>query len=103
MRDHLREVRRYDALADEEIVARIVKHLGIALRNRDSSLVSCGDDAERERVVEKWCIKKLGIEDRERARRVVEIVCETMQRDRAKDRVAFYYLCAKHLDLLDTL
>ena len=35
MSDYLKDVRHYDAAADEATVAKIVKHLGIALRNRD--------------------------------------------------------------------
>ncbi len=40
MSDYLADVRRYDAGADEAAVEKIVKHLGIALRNRDSSSFS---------------------------------------------------------------
>ena len=40
MADYLTDVKKYDAGARAEVVAKIVKHLGIALRNRDSSLVS---------------------------------------------------------------
>ena len=43
MSEYLADVRRYDAGADEAVVGKIVKHLGIALRNRDSSLVSATD------------------------------------------------------------
>ena len=46
---YLADVQRYDAAVDETAVAGIVKHLGIALRNRDSSLVSCSDKSERAR------------------------------------------------------
>ena len=60
MSDYLADVQRYDAGADPDTVAKIVKHLGIALRNRDSSLVSCTDPSELDRVREKWCEKKLG-------------------------------------------
>ena len=44
MADYLADVKKYDAKADEAVVAKIVKHLGIALRNRDSSLVSASDE-----------------------------------------------------------
>ena len=103
MEQHLNDVRRYDALAAEEVVAGIVKHLGVALHNRDSALVSCGDEAERDRVAERWCIKKLGVADMALARRVVELVCRSMSADKAKNRVTFYYLCAKHLGRFDAL
>ncbi|TKB29926.1 MAG: DUF2853 family protein, partial [Mesorhizobium sp.] len=46
MADYLADVKKYDAAADADAVAKIVKHLGIALRNRDSSLVSCTDPEE---------------------------------------------------------
>ena len=103
MDPYLADIRRYDALADEEVVARIVRHLGIALRNRDSALVSCGDAAELERVREKWCFKKLGLEDAARADRAIELVCETMARVNAKSRVTFYYLCAKQLGRINAI
>jgi hypothetical protein len=103
MSNHLADVHRYDAGADPEIVSKIVKHLGIALRNRDSSLVSCSDQSELDRVREKWCQKKFGIMDAERCDSIIQIVCETMQADRNKSRVTFYYLVAKHLGKLEEL
>lgn len=59
MTDYLADVKKYDAAADEAIVGKIVKHLGIALRNRDSSLVSASDPEELARVKANWCGKKL--------------------------------------------
>jgi hypothetical protein len=100
MTDYLTDVRKYDALADAAVVAKIVKHLGIALRNRDSSLVACTDKSERDRVREKWCEKKFGFEDTARADTIIELVCETMGRDNSKSRVTFYYLVAKHMGTL---
>lgn len=102
MTDHLADVQRYDANAEPEAVDRIVRHLGIALRNRDSSLVSCSDDTELERIREKWCSKKLGV-DGEAADAAVAAVCRTMAGDRNKSRVTFYYLCARELGKLDRL
>ncbi len=43
MTDYLPDVQKYDAAADAAVVGKIVKHLGIALRNRDSSMVSASD------------------------------------------------------------
>eukprot|EP01035_Chromulina_nebulosa_P011494 gene11494-15359_t len=62
MTDYAADVKTYDASADDAIIAKIVRHLGIALRNRDSSMVSCSDPAELARVKEKWCGKKLGVD-----------------------------------------
>jgi len=103
MSDYLADVRKYDASADEAVVAKIVKHLGIALRNRDSSLVSCSDPSELERVRKNWCGKKLGISDDDRANAAIEKVCEAMSADRSKSRVTFYYLVAKELGQLGSL
>ena len=100
MADYLADIRKYDALADADVVDRIVKYLGVALHNRDSALVACADKSERDRVREKWCEKKFGFADAKRADTIIELVCETMARDSSKSRVTFYYLVAKHMGTL---
>jgi len=102
MTDYLADVRKYDAGADEAKVARIVKHLGIALRNRDSAMVSCGDPKELARVQEKWCAKKFGVAE-DAGMAAIEAVCAAMKADRTKSRVTFYYLVARELGTLDAL
>jgi hypothetical protein len=103
MSKYLADVQKYDASASEEVVVKIEKHLGIALRNRDSSMVACSDQAELDRVREKWCFKKLGLTDAEKADSVIEKVCQEMSADSSKSRVTFYYLVAKHLGKLGEL
>lgn len=103
MTDYLTDVRKYDATADEAIVGKIVKHLGIALRNKDSSLVSCSDQAELDRVREKWCVKKFGATDAAKCDTIIKAVCDTMKADKTKARVTFYYLVAKHMGKLGAL
>jgi len=103
MANYLADIQKYDATADSAVVDKIVKHLGIALRNRDSSLVSCNDPEELSRVREKWCKKKLGESDDARCDSAIEKVCETMASDNSKSRVTFYYLVAKHLGKLAEL
>lgn len=103
MSNYIADVRKYDAAADEVIVGKIVKHLGIALRNRDSSMVACSDQAELDRVREKWCFKKLGLSDAGQADTVIGKVCKEMSGDNSKSRVTFYYLVAKHLGKLGDL
>ena len=103
MADYIDDVKKYDAGADAEIVNKIVKHLGIALRNRDSSLVSCSDSKELDRVRTSWIGKKLGITDEAKANAAIQKVCEQLSADRSKSRVTFYYLTAKHLGKLDSL
>ena len=103
MSDYLADVKKYDSGADAAVVDKIVKHLGIALRSRDASLVSCSDPTELARVREKWCGKKLGVTDDAAADEVIAKVCEEMSADRAKERVTFYYLVAKHFGKLSDL
>ncbi len=102
MSDYLADVKKYDAGASEAAVDKIVKHLGIALRSRDASMVACSDQSELDRVVEKWCGKKLGVTG-DAASAAVEKVCETMKADNSKARVTFYYLVAKELGKLGDL
>jgi hypothetical protein len=102
MTDYLADVQKYDADADAAIVDKIVKHLGIALRSKDASLVSCSDDSELATVREKWGMKKLGL-DADTAKTVVAKVCETMKETRQKQRVTFYYLVAKETGKLGDL
>ena len=103
MSDYLADVKRYDAGADAGAVEKIVKHLGIALRSKDASLVSCSDQSELDRVREKWCMKKLGATNEGECNSVIGKVCEAMKADRNKQRVTFYYLVAKHMGKLGGL
>jgi hypothetical protein len=103
MSDYLADVQRYDGGADAAVVDKIVKHLGIALRSRDASMVSCSDSSELDRVREKWCMKKLGAADAGAADAVIKKVCETMKGDRQKQRVTFYYLVAREMGKLGDL
>ena len=103
MADYLPDVKKYDAGANADAVTKIVKHLGIALRNRDSSLVSCTDQSELDRVKAGWITKKLGVADANKADAAVQKVCQAMAADNTKSRVTFYYLVAKHLDKLGSL
>ncbi|MBX3570434.1 MAG: DUF2853 family protein [Rhizobiaceae bacterium] len=103
MTDYLADVKKYDAGASADVVNKIVKHLGIALRNRDSSLVSASDPKELDRVKAGWIAKKLAVSDAAKADEAIKAVCAAMADDRSKSRVTFYYLTAKHLGKLETL
>ena len=103
MSDYLSDVQKYDAGADAAVVDKIVKHLGIALRSKDASMVSCSDSSELDRVREKWCMKKLGATDAAAADAVIAKVCAQMKAARQKSRVTFYYLVAKEMGNLGDL
>lgn len=103
MSDYQADVQRYDSGASADTVKKIVKHLGIALQSKDASLVSCSDQAELDRVREKWCMKKLAASDAKACDAVIAKVCTQMAADRTKQRVTFYYLVAKHMGKLASL
>jgi hypothetical protein len=103
MSDYLSDVKKYDPKADAAVVDKIVKHLGIALRSKDASMVSCSDKSELGRVRDKWCMKKLGATDAAAADAVVAKVCGQMKAARQKSRVTFYYLVAKEMGKLGDL
>jgi len=96
MSEHLDDVKRYAAGADEKAVAGIIKHLGIALKSKDASLVSCSSKDELARVRDSWCKKKLGLSSSDAdLDKMIKDVCETMKGDQRKNRVTFYYLLAE--------
>lgn len=98
MTDHAADIKKYAPGADDKVIAAIVKHLGIALRNKDSSLVACSDKAELDRVREGWCKKKLALTGDKEIDAAIKAVCEKMKGDSSKSRVAFYYLLAEHFN-----
>lgn len=101
---YIDDIKKYTASVNEKAVAGIVKHLGIALRNRDSSLVSGTDPEEMARVRESWCKKKLGVGGSDAE---IDAVCKAvvtkMKADKTKERVTVYYLLAEHYGKLDAL
>ncbi|MEM9029268.1 MAG: DUF2853 family protein [Pseudomonadota bacterium] len=102
--DYVAEVKRYEDAPNEAAVAGIVKHLGIALRSKDGSLVSCSSKSELERVRESWCKKKLALTQSDAdLDAAIKDVCEAMKADQRKNRVIFYYLLAKKFNKIDAL
>ena len=97
------DIKKYTSSVDEDAVGKIVKHLGIALRNRDSALVSGTDPKELERVRESWLKKKLGLSGDDMLDAAIASVMETMKADRMKGRVTVYYLLADHFKKLGSL
>lgn len=89
------DVKKYAPNADPKTIAGIVRHCGIALQHRDSSLVAFSDEAELGRVRESFLKKKLGLTasdaDLDNA---IQAVGDRMKADRTKNRVTVYYLLA---------
>ena len=101
--EYMDDVKRYASGANEKAVAGIVKHLGIALKSKDASLVSCSSKDELARVRDSWCKKKLGQTDDATIDAAIKAVCETMKGDKQKHRVTFYYLLAEKFGKVDAL
>ena len=100
--DYTINVKKYAKNFNEAAVAGVVKHCGIALQSRDSSLVSCSDPEELKRVREGFLKKKLArTEGDDALDAAIKSVCEAMSSDHSKSRVTFYYLLAEHFGQLD--
>ena len=96
MIDHHADLKKYAPAADDKAVKAIIKHLGIALKGTDTSLVACSSKDELNRVRESWCKKKLGLADSDAdLDKAIASVCEKMKGDKSKSRVVFYYLLAE--------
>jgi hypothetical protein len=101
---YIEDIKKYTGQVNEEAVAGIVRHCGIALRNRDSSLVAGTDPEELKRVRESWLKKKLGLTESDAdLDKAIHAVMEKMKGERAKGRVTVYYLLAEHYNKLDGL
>ncbi len=95
-------VKKYAPDAVDSVIDAIVKHCGIALQNRDSSLVSFSDTKETDRVRESFLKKKLGLTypDTE-LDAAIAAVGERMSDDKTKNRVTVYYLLTELFGKLD--
>lgn len=105
MSDYAESLKKFTDNVNEGAVDKIVKHLGIALRNKDSSLVSGSDQAELDRVRESWLKKKLKrSESDDQLNAAIDAVVEKMGRSNSnKCRVCFYYLLAENYGVLGDL
>jgi len=93
--DYAADVKKYAPNCNEAAVKGIVKHLGIALKSNDASMVACSSKSELERIRESWLKKKLALTNSDAdLDAAIKGVCEQMKADRSKSRVTFYYLLA---------
>ena len=102
--DYVEKVKKYVSKPDEDAVAAIVRHLGIALRSKDAALVSCSSKDELARVRDSWLKKKLALTDSdEDLDKGIKAICDKVKADKRKDRVVFYYLLADKYGKLSDL
>lgn len=98
-------IKSYAKHYNQAAAEKIVGHLGIALRNKDSSVVACSDDGELDRIRDKWCRTRLGLAHNQKELDTgIAAICERMKAEGGqKSRVTFYYLLAEHFGKLDHL
>lgn len=94
MSDYAAGIQKYSPDVNQAAVDAIVKYCGIALRNADSSLVSCSDVKELETIRDGFAAKKLGLSAAD-AEAAMAKVCAQMKAEHNKSRVTFYYLLAQ--------
>lgn len=102
MTDHSEAVKKYVDSPDQAKIDAIVKYCGIALRNRDSSMVAATERKELDTVRDGFAKKKLELAP-DAADAGIDKVCERMKGPGGKPRVAFYYLLAEETGTLDKL
>lgn len=94
--NYAEDVKKYVSSVDIGAVDGIIKHLGIALRSRDASLVAASDPEELKRVREGFLKKKLALTqgDAELDLAISEVMTK-MKGLHEKSRVTVYYLLAE--------
>jgi hypothetical protein len=99
--DYAANVRKYAATLNAPALAGIVRHLGIALRSKDSSLVAASDPEELKRMRDSFMKKKLGLSqsDADLDAALKEVMAR-MGAEREKSRVTVCYLLADKFDKL---
>jgi hypothetical protein len=94
--DYAVNVKQYTATVNAAAIAGIVKHLGIALRSKDSSLVAASDPQELKRVRDGFMKKKLGLTQTDaELDAALKDVMTKMAGERNKSRVTVCYLLAE--------
>jgi hypothetical protein len=100
-KDWVEDVKKYVPDADANAIAGIVRYCGIALRNRDSALVSFTDKEEIARVRNNFLKKKLALTEPDAdLDKAILAVGDKMKGQRTKNRVTAYYLLADHFGKL---
>ena len=96
-------MKKYAPQADSKVIAGIVRYCGIALQNRDSSLVAFSDKEEVARVRDNFLKKKLALTSADAdLNEAIKAVGEKMKGDPTKNRVTVYYLLADHFGKLSS-
>lgn len=82
---------------DDGLLDDLVGRMKLIVDNKDAILVSGTDPSELETVRTNFVVKKLGIEDKDKAMAAINKVSDKMSGIRMKNRAAFYYMVQKEL------
>lgn len=82
---------------DHDLLDKLVNNLRLIVDNKDAMLVSGSDPSELETVRKNFAVKKLGVEDKDKAMAAIQGVADKMSGIRMKNRAAFYYMVQKEL------
>ncbi|MCF6298049.1 MAG: DUF2853 family protein [Flavobacteriaceae bacterium] len=82
---------------DDSLLSKLVDGLRLIVDNKDAILVSGTDPSELETVRKNFVVKKLGIDDSDKAMAAINKVAGQMSSIKMKNRAAFYYMVQKEL------
>lgn len=100
--DYAADVAKYTTNVNAAAVTAIVKYCGIALQNKDSSLVSGSDPKELTTVRNGFATKKLALTDAQWETGCAATLAK-LKGVNQKSRVTFYYLLAEATGTMDKL
>jgi hypothetical protein len=100
--EHKLTVAKYTTNINIVVLEKMAKNYALVLSNLDSQYVSCGDENEKKTIRESFLKKKLNLShSNQELDAAIESVCQVMQGDRFKSRLAFYYLLAEKFNKLE--
>jgi len=82
---------------DDGLLSDLVGRMRLIVNNKDAILVSGTDPSELETVRNNFVVKKLGIDDKDKAMAAIHKVADKMSGIKQKNRAAFYYMVQKEL------
>ncbi|MET2985285.1 DUF2853 family protein [Aureibaculum conchae] len=82
---------------DHGLLDDLVGRMKLIVDNKDAILVSGTDPSELETVRNNFVVKKLGVDDKDKAMAAINKVADQMSSIRQKNRAAFYYMVQKEL------
>lgn len=96
MKEYATDIAKFTGNVKDEAVNAIVHYCGIALRNRDSSMVSASDPNELATIRDGFAVKKLGLTP-QAADGGIKSVVDKMKGEPTKHRVTFLLpACRSH-------